>query len=149
MFIAYCSFFVLYAYRKKAEVRGRFNLYCSFARIVFVASVASNLLMLAEFLSLRQGLRLDPPGGDGVYYFSFISFGLISFFTVTWAKLSERFVLWFMLLVLLMICVISIECYVSQAIPVIDYLAPVVLGIFYAFMIKIYVLGGSLQMPRF
>ena len=131
MLLAAISFLILILARRRSQLKKLSKLSGCYSLFLGVMGVLSNIVLMYLYLSPRKGLKLDPPGEDGIYIISILAFLIITFFSFIWSGFGRLLVNTSLLTAPMLIIGLMIHCAFSQSIPVQDYLVPIFLVLSY------------------
>ena len=112
--------------------------YAKYALFIGFMAVLSSILFITIFLSTRQGLKLDPPGGDSIFIFTLIGFFIVTVTTFNWVNEKALFIISTLSIAIITIIALMVNCWVYQVISIADYCTPGLVIFGYALLIKIH-----------
>lgn len=136
MSIAAFSYGLVIWYKSKSKFPYLHGGYAKYSFFIGFMGVLSSVLFIALFLSARQGLKLDPPGGDPLYAFTLVGFFLISSTSFSWVSEKRLFIISTLSIAIMLIIALMIWCSSYQVIPTTDYYFTSIVIVGYALLIK-------------
>ena len=131
MLLAAISFTILILVKIKSQ-RQRLTKFSGYYSLFLGGmGILSNVSLIDLYLSPRQGLKLDPPGEDGIYVISIVAFLLITIFSFMWSGSGRLLISVSLLTSPVLMIGLMINCAFSQSIPVQDYLIPALAALSY------------------
>ncbi|BBM02525.1 hypothetical protein [Microbulbifer sp. GL-2] len=131
MLLAAISFLILILAKRKSQFKKLTKFSGCYSLFIGIMGILSNVFLIFVYLSPRQGLKLDPPGEDGIYITSILAFLLITFFSFIWSAFGRLLINVSLLTASVLVIGLMVHCVFSQSIPIQDYLIPGSLALSY------------------